>query len=70
LPEEINREFIKALLNSLSKLKQININYDELYQFIKRDGLPITAEEMEKRVHDYILRQIGDEDVEEVRIVL
>jgi predicted ATPase len=70
LPEEINREFIKALLNSLSKLRQININYDKLYQFMKRDGLPITAEEMEKRVHDYIKRQIGGEDVDEVRIVL
>jgi hypothetical protein len=70
LPEEINREFIKALLNSLSKLRQISINYEEFYQFMKRDGLPITAEEMEKRVHDYIKRQIGGEDVDKVRIVL
>jgi predicted ATPase len=70
LPEKINREFIKALLNSLSKLKQININYKELYQFIKRDGLPMTAAEIEKRFHDYIKRQIGDENIEQVRIVL
>ncbi|WP_069472954.1 DUF6079 family protein, partial [Candidatus Marithrix sp. Canyon 246] len=70
LPEQINRNFIKALLNSLSKLKQININYDELYQFIKRDGLPITAAEIETRFRDYIKRQIEDEDVEVVRIVL
>jgi len=70
LPEKINRNFIKALLNSLSKLKQISINYEELYQFIKRDGLPITAAEIETRFHDYINRQIGDEDVEVVRILL
>ena len=70
LPVEISREFIKALLNSLSKLSQISINYEELYQFIKRDGLPMTAAEIEKRFHDYIKSQIGDEDVEVVRIVL
>jgi hypothetical protein len=37
---------------------------------MKRDGLPMTAAEMEKRVHDYIKKQIGDEDVDKVRIVL
>ena len=70
LPEQINRNFIKSLLNSLSKLRQISINYEELYQFIKRDGLPMTAAEIEKRFHDYIKSQIGDQEIEMVRIVL
>jgi hypothetical protein len=44
-------------------LADFTTNYEELYQFIKRDGLPMTAAEIEKRVHDYIERQIGDEDL-------
>jgi hypothetical protein len=30
----------------------------------------MTAAEIEKRFHDYIKRQIGDENIEQVRIVL
>jgi hypothetical protein len=70
LPDDLDRQFIRALQEALSGLTKVSVKIGELRDALLVGGSPATPEEMRKRFEQYIDQLTKGKEPGKVRIIL
>ena len=70
LPDELDQDFIQALMEVLSGLVKVTVKTADLRTALLKGGSPVTLEEMKKRFEEYLDELAKGHEPGKVRIVL
>jgi tRNA uridine 5-carbamoylmethylation protein Kti12 len=68
LPEPLNQRFIDGIENTLQGLEVVSVDGTEYLLALTQPGMPCTADELEKRIREFLQKQIEGKDRKKIRI--
>jgi hypothetical protein len=68
LPEPLNQRFIDGIENTLHGLEVVSVDGTEYLLALTQPGMPCTADELEKRIREFLQKQIEGKDRKKIRI--